>query len=317
MLVLGANLALDRTLRVTRLVPGQVQRPSAVSVTAGGKSVNVMRAAAAHGQRAVLVANLPGPAGGSLEELLASEGHAVVPVRTSGQVRCAVIVLEDDGRATVLNEPGPPLSSADAAAVILALEGAADGGHRVLVASGSLPPLADPATYAQVVALGRRHGLITVLDAAREALEHALPAEPDLVSPNLAEAEALLTGRQDEAVEPEGDDVLERAEVAARALRERGARAAVVSAGRYGLAVAEGAGSFVVRAPRVPEVNPIGAGDSLVAGLAVALERGATLRRAVAEGVATAAASVAHPLAGGVDAVVLAELMHRVEEAVA
>jgi fructose-1-phosphate kinase PfkB-like protein len=159
--------------------------------------------------------------------------------------------------------------------------------------------------------------LITVLDAAREALEHALPAEPDLVSPNLAEAEALLTGRQDEAVEPEGDDVLERAEVAARALRERGARAAVVSAGRHGLAVAEGAGSFVVRAPRVPEVNPIGAGDSLVAGLAVALERGATLRRAVAEGVATAAASVAHPLAGGVDAVVLAELMHRVEEAVA
>lgn len=317
MLVLGANLTLDRTLRVTRLVPGQVQRPSAATVTAGGKSVNVMRAAAAHGLRAALVANLPGPAGGPLEELLAGEGHAVVPVRTSGQVRCAVVVLEDDGRTTVLNEPGPPLSSADAAALMLALEAAAAGGHRVLVASGSLPPLADPATYAEVVALGRSHGSFTVVDAAREALEHALPAEPDLVSPNLAEAEALLSGRPDEAVEPEGDDVLERAEVAARGLHERGARAAVVSAGRHGLAVAEASGSFVVRAPRVTEVNPIGAGDSFVGGLAVALERGAPLRRAVAVGVATAAASVAHPLAGGVDPAVLAELVHSVEGAIA
>lgn len=309
MLVLGANLTLDRTMRVPRLVPGSVQRP-AVVVTAGGKSVNVVRAARAHGVHATLVANLPGTGGRHLHDLLLAEGHDVVPVPTTGEVRSAVVVLEDDGRATVLNEPGPHLAPADEAALLSALAGAAGGagGHRVLVASGSLPPGADPGLYARVVALAHQHGMLAVLDAAGEALGHALDAGPDVVSPNLAEAEALLAGRRDETVEPEGDDVPDRARAAAQALHERGARAAVVSAGRHGLALADGEGTLIVAAPVVVEVNPIGAGDSLVAGLAAALEAGAGLREAVRVGVATAAASVASPLAGGVDPTVLASL---------
>jgi fructose-1-phosphate kinase PfkB-like protein len=110
-------------------------------------------------------------------------------------------------------------------------------------------------------------------------------------------------------VEPEGDDVPDRARAAALALRERGARAAVVSAGRHGLALADTDGSVLVAAPVVAEANPIGAGDSLVAGLAAALESGAGMREAVRIGVATAAASVASPLAGGVDPAVLRALL--------
>jgi 1-phosphofructokinase family hexose kinase len=318
MLVVGANLALDRTLRVGRLVPGHVARPDPVTVTPGGKSVNVLRAARAHGVHATLVANLPGRGGQSVHEQLAAEGHTVVPVPTAGEVRCAVIVVEDDGRVTVLNEPGPALSATDAAGLLSALETAASTGeHRVVVASGSLPPSADPATYATVVSVARRHGMLAVIDAARDALDHVLPAGPDVVSPNLAEAEALLYGRPDEAVEAAGDDVLDRAERAALALQARGARAALVSAGRHGLAGADEAGTFRTGAPSVREVNPIGAGDALVAGVAVALERGATLRDAVTLGVATAAASVAHPLAGGVDGRALADALEQLHRDVA
>jgi len=311
MLVLGTNLALDRTLRLERLVPGNVQRPSSVSVTAGGKSVNVVRAAAAHGVRGTLVANLPGRAGGIIGALLEDEGHAVVPVPTAGEARCAIIVLEGDSRVTVLNEPGPPLNADDAHRLLAALSTAAEAGagrDGVVVASGSLPPGADEDTYAQVVAIARRRGLLCVVDAARNALAAALPAAPDVVSPNLAEAEAILLGVPDESVEPEGDDVRERAVAAAVALRERGARAAVVSAGRHGLGGADASGQFWVAAPAVAVVNPVGAGDSLVAGLAVGLEQGRPLREAVALGVATAVASVAHPLAGGVEPAVLARL---------
>jgi fructose-1-phosphate kinase PfkB-like protein len=45
-------------------------------------------------------------------------------------------------------------------------------------------------------------------------------------------------------------------------------------------------------APAVTVRNPVGAGDALVAGLGVALERGAPLLDAVRAGMATAAASV-------------------------
>jgi fructose-1-phosphate kinase PfkB-like protein len=63
-----------------------------------------------------------------------------------------------------------------------------------------------------------------------------------------------------------------------------------------------------VTAPAVQGVNPVGAGDSFVAGLAVALERGDGLREATMAAVATGSASVAHPLAGGVDPRLVAEL---------
>jgi fructose-1-phosphate kinase PfkB-like protein len=53
---------------------------------------------------------------------------------------------------------------------------------------------------------------------------------------------------------------------------------------------------------------PAGAGDSFVAGLAVALERGQALREATLAAVATGSASVAHPLAGGVDPALVAQL---------
>ena len=47
--------------------------------------------------------------------------------------------------------------------------------------------------------------------------------------------------------------------------------------------------------------NPIGAGDALVVGLGVALERGEPLDGAVALGLATAAASVETAKAGDID----------------
>jgi 6-phosphofructokinase 2 len=56
-----------------------------------------------------------------------------------------------------------------------------------------------------------------------------------------------------------------------------------------------------VDAARVVVRNPIGAGDSLVAGLVGTLERGEDLDRAVLIGVAAAAASVETDVAGVVD----------------
>jgi 6-phosphofructokinase 2 len=83
----------------------------------------------------------------------------------------------------------------------------------------------------------------------------------------------------------------------------------MVSAGRHGLAGADADGTFWVAAPVVDEVNPVGAGDALVGGTCVGLERGLPLRAAAGHGVATAAASVAHPLAGALDPAALEGLL--------
>ncbi len=307
MLVVGANLALDRTLRLGRLVPGQVQRPRSAEMTAGGKAVNVCRAAQAHGVRPRLVANLPGVLGRYVGDLLDHEGHDVRRVPTAGEIRSAILILEDDLRVTVLNEPGPVLSGGDRAALLGAvLQEAA--GHRVAVLSGSLPPGPDSALYADLVAGLHAAGLRVVLDSARGALAAALPAGPDVVTPNLAEARVVLGEQVEEPVEPVAESARAGAVAAARGLAAAGATAALVTVGRHGVAGVDAAGAFWVAAPTVAEVNPIGAGDAFAAGLGIGLERGLDLRAATTLAVATGAASVACELAGDVDPALLATL---------
>ena len=129
-----------------------------------------------------------------------------------------------------------------------------------------------------------------------------------MVTPNLAEASAALLGTTDEAVEADGDDPRAAALDAARGLLAAGARSALVTVGRHGVAGAAADGCFWIAAPSVAGAFPVGAGDSFVAGLAVALERGDALREATLAAVATGSASVAHPLAGGVDPALVARL---------
>jgi 1-phosphofructokinase family hexose kinase len=317
-LVVGANLAVDRTLRMHRLEPGAVQRPYRAGGTAGGKAVNVCRAAAVLGERPRLVANLPGRAGTLIGDLLDEEGHDVRRVPTSGEARSAMIILEDSGRVTVINEPGPDLSPADLAALVAAVEEELPC-HRVAVVTGSLTPQAPPDLYGRLAQLATAAGCRIVLDASREALRHALPFGPSVVTPNLAEARAVLEGGAtsgpDTASEPvvlEGDDVPQAALAAAKELLDAGALAALVTAGRFGAAGAGDTARFWVSAPAVEEANPIGAGDAFAAGLAVALERGGDLAEAAVLGVATAAASVAHPVAGMLDPDLLAQLLPRI-----
>ncbi|NUS04997.1 MAG: 1-phosphofructokinase, partial [Nonomuraea sp.] len=93
-----------------------------------------------------------------------------------------------------------------------------------------------------------------------------------------------------------------------RALRERGADAVVVSMGADGLLAVTGEGTFRARMPYTVAGNPTGAGDSLVAGLALGLVEGSPwperLRRAAALG----AAAVAAPVAGDFDGDVYADI---------
>jgi 1-phosphofructokinase family hexose kinase len=296
-LIAGPNLTIDRTSTIPALRPGEVLRLSDVVVTPGGKGLNVARAARALGVPAMLVAFLPGRTGRATGELIASEGVRLAGVTVDGEIRSTAIVLEADGRATVLNEPGPPLADEDWMAYEAAV-GAALDDHGVLVCSGSLPPEAPEDGYGRLVRRAHANACPAVVDANGPVLRAALGHGVDVVTPNLAEAEGLLHGRADESVEA-SPDARPRSEAAALALVDAGARAAIVTAAAAGAAVAVGTDVGWVPAPHVDEVrNPIGAGDVLTAAVAAAIEEGAEVVEAARRGVAAAAASVEAPLAG-------------------
>jgi 1-phosphofructokinase family hexose kinase len=312
MLIAGPNLTIDRTLTIDELRPGEVLRFDDVAVTPGGKGVNVARVARALDAPALLVGFAPGRTGQAVAWLLADEGLDIGAVPIGGELRSTAVVLERGGRVTVMNEPGPRLLAGDweryERAVAARLES-----HAVLACSGSAPPGAPDDGYARLIVLAREHRALALVDANGPPLAAALGARPDFVTPNLAEAEGLLLGRADETVEA-GDpaEVRQRAASAAAGLVARGARTAIVTAGAAGAAVVvEGGEPRWHAAPRAAVQNPIGAGDALVGGLCVGLERGETLDSALALGLATAAASVETAKAGAVDPSRVEELARR------
>ncbi len=301
MLIAGPNLTIDRTSSIGELRPGEVLRVAGVTVTPGGKGLNVARAARSLGRPATLVAFVPGRTGRAAAELIREEGVALEGVAVGGEIRSTSVILEP-GRATVLNEPGPPLADGDWDALEAAVE-RAFGDHRVLVCSGSLPPGSPDDGYARLA-----RGRMAVVDAGGVVLGAALQAGPAVVTPNLAEAEGLLHGRADEAVEA-SPDARGHAEAAAAALVRAGARAAIVTAAAAGAAVAADGAVTWLAAPRVSVVNPIGAGDVFTAALAGALEAGEDVLGAARGAVAAAAASVEVERAGALDAARMAELL--------
>jgi 1-phosphofructokinase family hexose kinase len=301
MLVAGPNLTIDRTLAIGELRPGEVLRFERVVVTPGGKGLNVARAALALGHAAALVSLLPGHTGKAAAALIAAEGVELHAVPCAGELRSTAIIQERGGRTTVLNEPGPPVGEAEWAAYERELTGRL-GGHGVLVCSGSVPPGSPPDAYGRLARLARAADVSCVVDASGETLRLALKGGPSAVTPNLAEAEAVLgLGSGSEAVRSAGD-ARERALAAAEALVQSGARSAVVTADAEGAAVAGSPGSAWITAPRVSHVlNPIGAGDVLTSALSAALERGEPLTAAARAGVAAASASVESATAGRFD----------------
>ncbi|WP_332665616.1 1-phosphofructokinase family hexose kinase [Aeromicrobium sp.] len=316
MLVVNPNLCFDRTLAVDSFEVGTVSRPYDVKVTAGGKGVNVVRTASDLGAPAELVGLVAEGDGARLLELLTGERIVMHAVPVAGDVRSATIILELSGRATVLNEPGPAMSAVDLDHLVAEVDVRLPVAGGPLVCSGSLPPGLPVSAYGLLVELARRHDVPTIVDAARDALLGSLPFAPDLVTPNLAEAEGIVSGAVTEPVEAEAvplDEVRKRAAAAAEGLVGRGARRAVVTAGGHGVCAAVDGATTWIPAPRVSVVNPIGAGDSFAAGVAVGLCRGLGWLEAIELGVTVASAAVEMPGAGRVDADRVTELTQAVK----
>lgn len=314
-LVVGLNQTLDRTLAVPELVPGAVLRATTVAVSAGGKAVNVCRAARTLGHPARLVGAFPAGGGDDAVRRLTAERLAVDAVAVAGDLRASTILLAADGAATVVNEPGAPLAEHDwqrvRAAVAAALadrrRAGPDAAPGWLVISGSVPPGTPADAHQQLIAAATAQGWATLVDVTGPALLAACAAGADVVSPNFTETRNSFG--LDPVVEADAADLVALAADAADRLVAAGAGSALVSIGEHGVVGRSRTGAtWYIAAPAVPVVNPVGAGDAFVGALVSALENGdpAAGARDLPVGaalaaVAYAAASVADPVGGCAD----------------
>ena len=159
MIVVTPNLCIDRTHWLAHFEAGTVNRPRRAEVSAGGKGVNVARALRDLGRVPTVMGYRPAEGGAQIERLLHAEGLRSALVDAPGELRSAIIVVEDSGRATVLNEPGPVLDAGHRDALLARVAERLSGtGAGLVMGSGSLPPGLPVDTYAQLCRIAREHG---------------------------------------------------------------------------------------------------------------------------------------------------------------
>jgi len=276
------NPSVDRTITVEALRRGEVIRATASRVDPGGKGINVSRALTRHGLKTRAVVALGGPEGNHLEDLLATRGIEVLPIRIEGSIRSNVTVVEPDGTTTKLNEPGAWLAAHEVDLVVDATVAAcADADW--LVTNGSLPPGAPDSLYADITRRLDRGRTRVAVDTSGAALTASLAARPHLVKPNIEEL-AECVGR---ALPTLGDAVQ-----ACHVLRERGAGAVLASLGSAGAILVDDAGVVHAHAAATVPVSSVGAGDALLAGFLAAGGEGTD---SLVEAVAWGAAAVTLP----------------------
>jgi 1-phosphofructokinase len=286
---LTANPSFDRTIELSgELRRGGVVRADAVLEQAGGKGVNISRAATAAEVETVAV--FPAEADSAFTTELRHHGIVCRAVQPTGPTRVNLTLTETDGTTTKINSSG---ASADAALLDrlrAAVEELAATASWVVLA-GSLPPGAPQEWYADVatsLAASPARVAVDTSDAPLLALAERLgAARPDVLKPNADEL-ALLTGDDPQAIEAEPSV----AAAAAQRLVAAGAGAVLATLGGAGAVLATREGAWHATMPPITVVSTVGAGDSSLFGYLLGAVRGVDaperLRLAVAYGSAAA-----------------------------
>jgi 1-phosphofructokinase family hexose kinase len=297
LLCLAANPSIDKLFEIDRLVRGDIHRPAGFVQTAGGKGLNVARAAHALGADVRVATILRGHAGKWIQEQLGAEGVRGTFVWCHGENRSSLSVADrETSSLTEFYEHGSvvPVSTwAELLAEVDALLGSAAW----LSISGSVPRGVPDDGYRDLVRDAAAAGVRVALDAEGERLRLALDAHPDVVKVNSTEAAGLLgvpTSRRDEAL------------AAADKLRDIAGgdgHAGIVTRGADGVVVAAPDGTRYEGRLYVRHRYPVGSGDAFLAGLVTALMRGADWPDGLRLALGAATANAELPGAGRLDPV--------------
>ena len=275
------NPSFDKTVEVDALALGEVNRIRSVRVDMGGKGVNVAVVARRLGLDALCIGCMGEQGAQHFTRLMDEEGLPHRFLTVPGAVRTNLKVVSRDGKGvTELNEPGAPLSGkAMEDFFALAKEEAARSEYVVL--TGSLPPGCPDNTYGELIrAMG---GTRCILDAGGPVLRLGAEAGPFLLKPNLAELEQAL-GAQLRTLRAIRD--------AALIFLRKGASHVVVSMGAMGAMYVNEARTLYAPALRVEARSTVGAGDAMVGGMLLGLQKSGDMAQAFRYGIAAGAASV-------------------------
>lgn len=242
----------------------EVNRVDQVIKTAGGKGLNVSRVL----KQLDAEVGATGFLGGELGEFIRSElkKECIVDlfVPISGKTRNCIAVIHE-GMQTEILESGPVIQDEEIEQFLSNFIKILPQVDLVTI-SGSLPKGVPTNFYQRIIELCSQHEKLVLLDTNEKLLDASLKgrAKPYLIKPNREELAGFL-GREINSQE----DLM----VALEDQAFQDIEWVVVSLGSKGAMIKHQESIYNVQIPKVEAVNPVGSGDSVIAGFASGLSR--------------------------------------------
>ncbi len=280
------NPSLDRTVNVEELVIDEANRWTSLRQDPGGKGINVSRVVHELGGETIAYGFIGGIDGETLKHLLRQQGVPFDFTPIEGEIRSNFIITDlKTRRQTRIDAPGPHILGRELRKLIQQITRIKPK-PGFLVFAGSVPPGVPADIYRQLIEKVKNSGIKTILDSDNQWLKEGIVAKPNIIKPNVHEAEELLgTHLKDEAA------IIE----AVKTLANQGIDVAIISRGRDGLIAASEGKILKVTPPQVEVSSTVGAGDSTIAGLVLKLNQGHKIDEACRWAVAAGTAATLTP----------------------
>ena len=261
------NPSVDISYHVDNLKIDDVNRVENAGKTAGGKGLNVTRVVNALGSQVLATGILGGTLGHFITGQLDKKNISQNFYEINKESRNCIAILHD-GKQTEILESGPTLTQEEADGFLKHFKNLLENKSiSVLTISGSLPKGLSADIYKKIISLANEKNIPVILDTSGSTLaaildDHSLRIAA--IKPNFDELRAL------EDIEI-SDDPEEWKKILV-APRFQNVEWIIISMGADGAFAKHQDIFYKVDIPKIKVVNPVGSGDSTVAGIAYSLE---------------------------------------------
>lgn len=257
-LTITANPSVDISYNIENLKIDDVNRVELVNKDAGGKGIHVSYVLNELGENVTNSGFVGGKLGEFIEKRLDERKISHDFIKLDDETRNCIAIIHDNNQTEIL-EKGPKLGLEKEKEFLDHLEKISKN-IEIINISGSLPKGLDASFYQKIIKFAKENKIFASLDTSGNTLKEIVKGEikPDLIKPNETEIKDII-----EKEFPENEEEI-------RKIFEKSPLKdipyVIISQGKDGAIFKIKNKIYKAIVPKVKAINPVGSGDSTLAG---------------------------------------------------
>ena len=257
-LTITANPSVDISYNIENLKIDDVNRVDLVNKDAGGKGIHVSYVLNELGENVINSGFVGGKLGEFIEKRLDERKISHDFIKLEEETRNCIAIIHDNNQTEIL-EKGPKIGLEKEKEFLNYLEKISQN-IEIMNISGSLPKGLDTSFYQKIIKFAKENKIFVSLDTSGNTLKEIVKGEikPDLIKPNETEIKDII-----EKEFPENEEEI-------RKIFEKSPLKdipyVIISQGKDGAIFKIKNKIYKAIVPKVKAINPVGSGDSTLAG---------------------------------------------------